>query len=100
MRREFLLDENAESPLPLRLGLSLGGLDDADVRQVGAILIGLVAFEAVKEGILAHPIRAPPDFGEAAGEERLLQQTAVPEEAVAPGIEPAVDLQGGAQPPR
>jgi len=98
VEREHLLDEHPERREPLGLGFSLSRLDDQDMRQVGSIRIGLMAFEPVEDRHRADPVGAPADLPEAAGAERLFEQTAIPEKAMAPGLEAAVDLQGRAHP--
>src|SRR5882724_8190846 len=95
---EDLTHEDTEVGEPFGPGLALGRLDDQDVWQVRGVRIDLVPFEALEERQLADPMGAPAEGGEAAGGERLLQETAVPEEAVSPGIEAPIDGKRRAHP--
>src|SRR6185369_7345633 len=94
MGEEFVVNQGTEFLQTLRLGGAFAGLDDDDVRQVRGILVRLVAFDPLEDRQLALTVAAPADRRETARGQGLVEHLAVPQEAVPPAVEGAIEAQG------
>jgi hypothetical protein len=93
-RTEFVLNQGTEFLQAFRLRGALAGFGDDDVRQVGEVLIGLMAFDPLKDRQLALAVAAPADRRETARGQGLVQHLTIPQETVPPAVKGAVEAQG------
>src|SRR4051812_6978736 len=92
---EPLDQDRAETGEALGLRGGFRGLGDDDVGEGLLLDIALVALDPLEHRELALPPAAPARFAETAGEEGLGEDLPVPQEAVLPAVEGAVQGQGG-----
>src|SRR5436305_12841800 len=89
------MDEGAEALEMIGAGGGFAGFGDDDVRQVGGVVVGLVALDTLEEGVLALAVTAPAHRLEAGGGQGLAEHLAVPQKLVTPAVEGAVQAQSG-----